>query len=157
MNRREVTRQPKEYRAVRAPEPGPKALAELISEDIRDGEYAAAANAYFSVPSQSTRRLLDPNDSLALGNWLARNNRPRAALTVFQRHLRDYPIGPGAADAHAYAGLLQLHAFGEATAAYQHLVEALDSDPSSETEKLVRQALTEIAGRQKFQVKQRLH
>jgi hypothetical protein len=157
MNRREVTQRPKEFRAVRPPEPGPKALADLISEDIRDGEYAAAAKAYFAVPSQSSRRLLNPNDSLALGNWLARNNHSRAALTVFQRHLRDYPIGPGAAEAHAYAGLLQLHAFGEPTAAYQHLIEALDHDPSPETEKLVRQALTEISQRQKFQVKQRVH
>jgi membrane associated rhomboid family serine protease len=157
MNRREVTQPPKEYRRARAPEPGPKSVAELISEEIRDGEYEDAARVYFSVPSGQSRRLLNPSDSLSLGNWLARHSHSRAALTVFQRHIRDYPLGPGAAEAHAYAGLLQLHTFGEATAAYQHLVEALELDPSPETEKLIRQALAEIAARQKFQVRSRSH
>jgi hypothetical protein len=99
--------------------------------------------------------MLSPDDSIALANWLAENGHPRAALTIYQRHLRDYPRGPGAAEAHAYAGLLQLHALGEATAAYQHLVEALDYDPSPELENLIRRGLADIAARQKFQVSRR--
>ena len=61
--------------------------------------------------------VLDPDDSISLGNWLARNGHAKAALTIYQRHLRDYPVDKGAAEAHAYAGLLQLHAFREPTAA----------------------------------------
>jgi membrane associated rhomboid family serine protease len=157
MNRRQVAERPEEYRAVPAPQPGSKSLAELIAESIRDGEYGDAAKVYFSLPAEESRKVLSPTDSLVLGEWLAQNNHSRAALTVFQRHIRDYPLGPGLAEAHAYAGILQLHAFGESTAAYQHLVEALDNDPSPETEKLVRQALAEISRRQKFQVKHRIH
>jgi hypothetical protein len=76
-------------------------------------------------------------------------------VAVYQRHLRDYPLGPGAAEAHTHTGLLQLHALGEPTAAYQHLIEALELDPSRETEKLAREALAEIAARQKFRVRDR--
>jgi hypothetical protein len=113
---------------------------------------AKAAELYFELPPGETRRLLSPDDSIALANWLAKNGHPRAALTLYQRHLRDYPRGPGAAEAHAYAGLIQLHALREPTAAYQHLVEALDYDPPPELETMVRRALAEIAARQKFQV-----
>jgi hypothetical protein len=74
---------------------------------------------------------------------------------VYQRHLRDYPLGPGIAEAHAGAGLVQLHALGQPTAAYQHFVDALDHEPTPETERLIREALAEIAGRQKYQIRAR--
>jgi hypothetical protein len=98
---------------------------------------------------------LKPDDAFALGEWLAQNRHSQAALQVFQRHLRDYPTGPGAAEAHAAAGLLQLYTFKEPTAAFQHLVDSLDLGPSPATEKQVRKALAEIAARQKFPVKSR--
>ncbi|HXV59581.1 MAG TPA: hypothetical protein VEK15_02720, partial [Vicinamibacteria bacterium] len=99
--------------------------------------------------------LLGPNESILLGTWLAQNGHPRAALTIYQRHLRDYPTGPGAAEAHAYAGLVQLHAFDEPTAAYQHLIEALDFDPSPELRSLVRNGLDLIESRQKYPMRAR--
>jgi tetratricopeptide (TPR) repeat protein len=111
-----------------------------------------AAELYFEIPSSETRRILTPDDSIGLANWLAENGHPRAALTLYQRHLRDYPRGPGAAEAHAYAGLLQLHALREPTAAYQHLVEALEYDPSPQLESLIRRGLADIAAMQKFRV-----
>ena len=83
-----------------------------------------------------------------MGNWLARNGHAKAALTIYQRHLRDYPAGKGAAEAHAYAGLLQLHAFREPTAAYQHLMDTLDLKPSPDIESVVREGLNEIAAAQ---------
>ena len=83
---------------------------------------------------------------------MAAKGYARAALVLFQRHLRDYPVGPGAADAHVGAGLLQLRAFSQPTAAYQHLVEALGLDPSPKTEALARQGLAQIAALQKFQL-----
>ncbi len=152
MNRREVEH---EYRAVRRAPPEAKTTSDPIADAIASGNLGEAAQLYFALPSESSRRLLNPEDSLALGHWLERNRHHRAALVVYQRHLRDYPIGPGAAEAHARAGLIQLHALGESTAAYQHLVEALGLDPSRETEKSAREALAEIAARQKFQVRQR--
>jgi membrane associated rhomboid family serine protease len=149
-NRKEVTERPSEYRDFpRVSGPSPR---EALQESLRRADMAKAAELYFELPPGETRRLLSPNDSIALGNWLAKNGHPRAALTLYQRHLRDYPRGPGAAEAHAYAGLIQLHALREPTAAYQHLVESLDYDPPPELESMVRRALAEIAARQKFQV-----
>ncbi len=155
LNRRQVTSRPADYRAAPAPKAAIRTSGERIAAAIGAGELKEAAEIYFAVPSERSRRLLEPNDAFALGEWLAQNRQSRAALVVFQRHLRDYPTGPGAAEAHAAAGLLQLHAFGEPTAAFQHLVDSLDLGPSPETEAQVRKALAEIAARQKFQVKRR--
>jgi membrane associated rhomboid family serine protease len=123
-------------------------LAALIEE----GDYEKAATRYFALPTDETRRLLSERHSLLLGDWMAAKGHARAALVLFQRHLRDYPVGPGAADAHVGAGLLQLRAFSQPTAAYQHLVEALGLDPSPKTEALAQQGLAQIAALQKFQL-----
>jgi len=128
-------------------------LADLIAH----GRFAQAARTYFQLSPEASRRALSPGDTLALAYWLMTNGHARAALAVYQRHLRDYPLGPGTAEAHAGAGLIQLQALGQPTAAYQHLVEALEHDPTPETERLVRDALAEIAGRQKFQIRTRAH
>jgi hypothetical protein len=150
-DRREMVARPSEYRATRV-EPRPASPREAIAGLIARGDLERAAEGYFRLSSEESRRILEPNDSIALGNWLASNGHSRAALTLYQRHLRDYPRGPGVAEAHAYAGLVQLYAFGEATAAYQHLIEALEHDPSPELESLVRKGLGEIEARQKLQV-----
>ena len=105
-----------------APAREARPIGERVASAVRAQDFAGAAKLYFELPSQATRHLLSPDDSIALGNWLARNGHAKAALVVYQRHLRDHPAGRGAAEAHAYAGLLQLHAFREPTAAYQHLV-----------------------------------
>jgi membrane associated rhomboid family serine protease len=149
-DRKEVTARPAEYRDFpRASGASPR---EALKEALRRGDMGKAAELYFELPPGETHRLLSPDDSIALANWLAKNGHSRAALTLYQRHLRDYPRGPGAAEAHAYAGLIQLHALREPTAAYQHLVEALDYDPPPELESMIRRGLAEIAARQKFQV-----
>ncbi len=123
-------------------------LAALIDE----GDYEEAAKRYFAMSAGETRRLLSERHSLVLGNWMAAKEHPRSALVLFQRHLRDYPVGLGAADAHVGAGLLQLRAFSQPTAAYQHLVEALGLEPNPKTEALARQGLAQIAALQKFQL-----
>lgn len=148
---RAVTSRPTEYRGHTAPAREARPIGERVSATIRAQNFEEAAKLYFELPSHATRNLLSPDDSIALGNWLARNGHAKAALVVYQRHLRDHPTGRGAAEAHAYAGLLQLHAFREPTAAYQHLVDALDLDPSPEIEALVREGLDAIARMQKLQ------
>lgn len=154
-NRREVDWRPSEYRQADEPKAEAKGPGEAIAADIRRGEFEDAAKMYFRLPSEKTRRLLNPTDSLELGRWLAREGHHRAALAVYQRQLRDYPTGPGAAEAHTNAGLLQLHAFREPTAAYQHLVDALDLDPAPATEEHIRKALAEIAEQQKYRARRR--
>jgi hypothetical protein len=149
-DRRQLAGRPPEYAS--GPRASAPAVGETLQEALRRGDMGRAAELYFEVPPEGARRLLSPEDSLDLAGWLAENGHARAALTLFQRHLRDYPRGPGAAEAHAYAGLLQLHAFREPTAAYQHLVEALDYNPSPELETRIRRGLADIAALQKFQV-----
>ena len=141
---------PPEYRR---PAATPSRTAgETVAQLVADGNLAAAAPEYFRLGSEQTRRMLAPRDSIALGNWLARHDHYRAALVVYQRHLRDYPVGPMAAEAHLGAGLVQLTELGQPAAAYQHLVEVLEHNPDPDTQAMARQALNEIASRQKFRV-----
>ena len=72
---------------------------------------------------------------------------------ALKRHLRDYPLGPMRAEADLGAGLVLLRALQQPTAAYQHLVEVLDSDANPETAASARAALDEITTRQKFRVR----
>ena len=143
---------PDEYGAKPHPVREQKSVRERIGSAIAGGDYDAAAKSYFEVSAERTKGLLGANESIALGNWLAKNGHSRAALIIYQRHLRDFPRGPGTAEAHVYAGLIQLHAFKEPTAAYQHLVAALDYDPPADLETMIRKALAEISANQKFRV-----
>jgi membrane associated rhomboid family serine protease len=117
---------------------------------LEGGRFAEAAQLYFSLPPDATRRLLSPAASLALAEWLAEHGHPRAALVVYRRHLRDYPDDETAAEAHLGAGLLQLQAFGQPTAAYQHFLDAIELAPSAETAARARAAIESITAMQKF-------
>jgi membrane associated rhomboid family serine protease len=155
MNRREVRKRPPGFRVAGEPAEvaaAPASPGEAIAEALDGGRMDEAAARYFSLAPDQVRRALSPDHSLALANWLRANGHARAAVVVYQRHLRDYPLGDGAAGAHAGLGLVQLHALDQPTSAYQHFVDALGLDPSPETEAIVRQALDEIKGRQKFRV-----
>ena len=153
--RREMQRRPRDFE----PDPDPAEPAvdadpssvRGVRQSIAAGEHGRAAAEYFRLSAARTVRLLMPGDSINFGRWLANNGHPDAALVVYQRHLRDYPLGPYAAEAHLGAGLVQLRARNQPTAAYQHLVAVLDADPHPDTEGYARRALMEIAARQKFQ------
>jgi len=152
MDRREVTGRPPEYRAVSAAAESEETPAHSLAQAITRGDFATAAQAYFALSPDQTRRVLQPEDSLALADWLQQNGHPRAALTVYRRHLRDYPGGPGAAEAHVGAGSVQLNSPSLATSAHHHFLDALELDPSSETAARARAGLDAIAARQKFQI-----
>ena len=151
---REVRRRPADFE----PEPvdttsdSDPSTVRGIRQLIAAGEHERAAPAYFGLSAARAARLLMPKESIDFGRWLANNGHPDAALVVYQRHLRDYPLGPYAAEAHLGAGLVHLYARDQPTAAYQHLVAVLDADPHPETEGYARRALVDIASRQKFRV-----
>ncbi len=147
LNRRELADRPPEYAA--AASGRGEGAGEGIRKAIAAGNMARAAEDYFQLSPPESRRLLTAGDSIRLGKWLSDNGHPKAALVVYRRHLRDYPNGPGVADAHAGAGLLQMRHFDQDTAAYQHFLDALDQNPSPATESLARQGLRTIAERQK--------
>lgn len=145
--RREARGRPAEY-APRAPVvDGDPSSVRGIRQLIAAGEHEAAAPAYFRLSPARTARLLMPRDSLEFGRWLANHDHPEAALVVYQRHLRDYPLGPYTAEAHLGAGLVQLYARNQPTAAYQHLMAVLDTGPHPDTEVYARRALADIARR----------
>jgi len=150
--RQEVSHQPTEYETPAVSFDADPSSVRGIRQRIVEGSYEAAAPDYFQLSSARTTRLLMPEDSIQFANWLANNQHPDAALIVYQRHLRDYPLGPYSAEAHLGAGLVQLYARNQPTAAYQHLVMVLDAEPHPDTESHARSALDEIASRQKFQV-----
>ncbi len=144
---------PKEFRT----SPATGALAPVpdatISRAISEGRFDAAARDYFALSSTDTPKRLEPHDALALAAWLSSHGHAKAALILYQRQLRDFPIGPGAAEAHLNAGLLLLQSFNQPASAYQHLVESLDHDPAPEVAARAREALSVIASRQKFPVR----
>lgn len=148
VDRRETETTPGEFRPRAAPHEKPPPLT--IGAAIRQGDMAAAARAYFALPPDRVRGQLAAEESLALAQWLAANGHSEAALTVFRRHLRDFPRGPGRAEAHLGAGLLQLRSRRQITSAYQHFLDALDADPSPVVAERARAGLAEIAALQKF-------
>jgi membrane associated rhomboid family serine protease len=152
MDRREVVARPREYRVERRRAEPVETLESAVRAALAEGRFRDAARLYFALDAAATRHLLSPEESLALGGWLHDNGHPEAALAVFRRHLRDYPRGPGLAEAHLGAGLVQLHDLREPTPAYQHFLDVLEAEPSPEVAAQARAALQAISGRQKFQI-----
>jgi tetratricopeptide (TPR) repeat protein len=147
MSRRELSAKPGEYRRTAQPSAAP--LDELRSA-IEHGEMERAARAYFALPPEQSRRFLMPAEMLALGDWLAANGHPDAALTMYRHVLRDYPRGPGLAEAHVGAGMVQLEARGQATTAYQHFLQALDLDPAPDTFTRAQAGLDAVTRKQRY-------
>ena len=110
------------------------------------------ARLYLSRPAAETRRVLAPNEMLAMADWLAGAGFTEEALLVYRRFLHDWPTGPGRAQAHLGVGLLQLNALRQPTTAYQNLLQVLDSDPTPEQAERAREALQEIENLQKYRM-----
>ena len=96
--RREVGRRPEDFEpdpdpAEPAFDPDPSSVRG-VRQLIAAGEHGRAAAEYFRLSAARTARLLLPGDSIGFGRWLANNGHSDAALVVYQRHLRDYPLGP---------------------------------------------------------------
>ncbi len=150
MGRRDVAAQPDEYR--RAPGPAGAPPSSALADALDRGDMESAAAAYFALPPEQTRRVLDEAHSLDLASWLAANDHPEAALLVFRRHLRDYPAAASAARAHLGAGLVLFEDLGQVAPAYQHFLDALDRTPDPDTAARARAALEQIATLQKYQL-----
>jgi membrane associated rhomboid family serine protease len=142
VDRRGVTGRPREYPAASLgrPETARAPVRGLLAE----GRYAEAAEAYFALPAESTRRLLEPEESLRLGEWLEESGYADAALVVYNRLLRDHRSGPNAAEALYRAGMTRLRMPGQETVAYQHFLDALDLDPPAELAARLHEALALI-------------
>lgn len=145
VDRRHLTARPAAWTR---PEPRAGAVDEEIGAAIAAGRMAEAAEAYFARPAATMRGALAPEESLALAQWLRDHGHPEAALVVLRRHIRDHPRGPGLAEAHVAAGLVQLD-LAQPAAAYQHFLSALDLDPAPEVAALARRGLAAVETFQK--------
>ena len=121
------------------------ALGDLVDA----GRYDDAATGYLTLPPGATRRALTPAQALALAGWLRREGQADGAAIVLRRLVRDGADDPTLARAHLALGLVLLEDLGQATAAYQHLLAALDLGADPATAAAARDALAAIAARQK--------
>jgi membrane associated rhomboid family serine protease len=128
--------------------PQPASVASL-HEAVADGSASEAARRYFALPPALARGALSPEEAVWLGAWLRAQGSPDAALTLLRRVARDFSRAPGLGEAYALAGAILLQDRGEATAAYQYLLGALELGVSSETERQVRERLAQIEALQK--------
>jgi len=152
MDRREITSRPPEF--ADAPtvsldrEPDWKAR---IAAAIDAGRLPEAAVEYFEVPGRGSQQILSPAHSLVLARWLLDHGHAEAGLVVARRHLRDFPNGPGVAEAHVIAGeaLLALH---QPTPAYQHFLSALDAGGDAATTAAARRGIAAVEALQKRQI-----
>lgn len=150
MDRRAITAGPPEYRRGGLHDGTPEAAAQRVRQLMADGEYAGAAELYFSQPAGAMRGALPPEQALALAEWLRRNGHSEAALVLYRRLLRDVRDAPVAAAAHVGAALVLLDDLNEPALAYQHLVDALRLDPGPDLAARARAAMQRIAQLQKF-------
>jgi membrane associated rhomboid family serine protease len=126
--------------------------AGVIHAALADGRYGEAASDYFALPAARARGLLSAPEAAALARWLRAQGHSDAALALLRRVVRDVPRGEGLAEAYALAGTILHEDLGEATAAYQYLLAALDLGASPETVVSVRQQLAAIEEGQKRRV-----
>lgn len=121
----------------------PPAAAEAqIAALVKRGQFADASQVYFSAPEGEISPA--PDDSLEIGRWLAENDHPTAALGVFQRVLKRFPMGETAAWAHLGAGYVQAQFLERPTAAYQHFLDVIDVDPNGDAAERARTALSQL-------------
>jgi rhomboid family protein len=145
-----LARPERDLRRRPATEPPPSTAqdpAESFQTRLCSGRWEEAAEWFFATPHSVTRRGLGPEEKIQLGEVLAREDHPHAALAAFQRALADHPVGLGRVRAHLGAARVLMDALGNATAAYQHLYSALEEDPSQEEEAEARALLEELSRR----------
>ncbi|MCU0253408.1 MAG: rhomboid family intramembrane serine protease [Acidobacteria bacterium] len=92
---------------------------------------ALGARLWGGGKGKQIRAAATPADALAEADGLAASGDPRAALSAYQRAATLAPRGETAAEAHLGAARVLLEPMGQPAAAYQHLVRAMKSQPSS--------------------------
>lgn len=148
LERRAVVATPREF----AREEPTVTAGEEVGDAIDAGRMHEAAQAYFALPSHATHRLLTPAHALALARWLRAQGYDEPALVVLRRLMRDYPNGPGLAEACLVAGQILLEDEDQEATAYQYFLAALDLDPEPAIAAAAREGLARIASRQKRRV-----
>jgi hypothetical protein len=133
MERKAILGRPNEAEIEAHPAGADGVRAALDQDAWRD-----AARRYFALPPGAARGVLTPDEAVTLARRLRADGNPAAALNLLRRVIRDAPRHPGLGEANALAGAILLEDLGEATAAYQYLLTALDLgvEPATRSEAL---------------------
>jgi membrane associated rhomboid family serine protease len=126
--------------------------ADALGAALADGRLRDAAEAYFALPPSDARGALSAEEAVELAGWLRANGHAEAALTLLRRVVRDVPRDAALGEVYAATGLILLEDMGEATAAYQYLLTALELGARPATQAAVRRALQAIDAMQKRRV-----
>ncbi len=97
--------------------------------------------------STATSRQAGALDGVLQAERLETGDQPREALSAYQRSLAEHPMGPGRVRAHLGAARVLMGAFGNPTAAYQHLYSALEEAPTEDESAMIRAMLSELSHR----------
>jgi membrane associated rhomboid family serine protease len=137
-------------RAARATAPPPPSAdkvlyrtpVEALRAELARNSAAGALNALGHVDGSGLAELA-PAECVQLSGYLEESGYPGSAARLLRTCLARHRSHGDLADVYLNLGLLRLHQ-GQPTAAYQHLLSALESDPSPRVEQLAREALAEI-------------
>jgi len=149
LDRHFLREKPIEYRSPAFDQTSPTGPA-LIEKALYQGNFEDAATEYFALPDY--RGMLSPSHSLDLAQWLVKHGHSEGALIVLRRHLRDYPNGPGLAEACITAGDLLLRELHQPTTAYQYYLAALDVGPPPELAERARRGIAAVESMQKHNI-----
>lgn len=86
---------------------------------------------------------LSPRECITLSQWLDESGHPIAASRLLRQCVSNRQKSEALADIYLTLGLMRLKQ-GQPTAAYQYLLAVLENNPSDETEKRARDALSRI-------------
>ncbi len=130
-------------------------VPQRIHEALQSGNFMEAVTGYFSSPSASARKAIDPKDRLQIGLFLLKESRYSEALTVFRQYIADEPNSPFLDRAYLGAGVTLYQGLGQLTSAYQYFLTVLDLNPDPEIEAQTRRYLDAIQSMQKMQIRRR--
>lgn len=122
-------------------------------EDAVDGGRPATAVRRYLALDPAARREVPLATVLHLAQWLARDRQPDAALALYRRALADHPSHPDVGRLLLGIGRTLLDGMDRPAGAYPYLLDVLDVNPPPDVEAAARQALAEIARRQKHPVR----
>ncbi len=123
--------------------PPPSPLTSLRQAMARDnGQEALFASSFLS--SEDLKQLA-PEECRRLASWLEETGCAGTAVRILRMAISQHPPAPQLGELYLQLGLVRLRQ-GQPTAAYQHLLAALDCSPDAQTEARARQAIDRIHG-----------
>ena len=114
----------------------------ILREALKQGSPSDALDAV-STMDRGEIAQLNPDECVTLARWLEEKGHPVAASTLLRKCLSSHQKSDNLAGVYLALGLMRLNQ-GQPTAAYQHLLNVFEHNPSPETAQQAHQALSQI-------------